>query len=215
MGLSNDLHRTGYHIQEMRIVNKRGKCIAGFGTRALLELTGGRYVTISRSALSRLLVERIKDSTEIILGDEICSLHEREDGVGVQFKHGGERSFDLVAGADGLHSGVRRLVFGPQNRFEKQLGYMVAAFETIGYRARDEDIYVMYSDPGRMVGRVTLRENRTLFLFVFAVDIAAPATLPDVSGQKAMLRERFADRARELPQILDALDDAKGSSGKD
>jgi 2-polyprenyl-6-methoxyphenol hydroxylase-like FAD-dependent oxidoreductase len=206
MGLGDELRRIGYHIHEMRIVNKRGKRLAGLGTRALLELTGGRYVTIARSELSRLLLERIKDSTEIIFGDEIRSLQEREDGVGVQLKHGGERTFDLVVGADGLHSSVRRLVFGSQERFEKPLGYMVAAFETMGYRPRDEDVYVMYGDPGRMVGRVTLRDDRTLFLFVFALDVAALATPPDVSGQKAMLRERFGDRAWELPRILDALD---------
>ena len=205
MGLGNDLHRIGYHIHEMRIVNKRGKRIAGFGTRALLELTGGRYVTIARSALSRLLVERIKDSTEIIFGDEICGLREREDGVEVRLKHGGERTFDLVVGADGLHSRVRRLVFGSQHRFERRLGYLVAAFEAGGYRPRDENVYVMCCDPGRMVGRVTLRDDRTLFLFVFAVDVAALATLPDVAGQKAVLREQFGDRAWELPQILDAL----------
>jgi len=206
MGLLDELHRIGYHIHEMRIVNKRGKRIAGFGTRALLELTGGRYVTIARSALSHLLVERIKDSTEIIFEDEIRSLQEREDRVGVRLKHGGERTFDLVVGADGLHSSVRRMVFGPEECFEKPLGYMVAAFETIGYRPRDEDVYVMYSDPGRMVGRVTLRDDRTLFLFAFAVDVAALATRPDVPGQKAMLRERFGDRAWELQQILGALD---------
>jgi 2-polyprenyl-6-methoxyphenol hydroxylase-like FAD-dependent oxidoreductase len=209
MGLGDELHRIGYHIHEMRIVNKRGKRLTGLGTRALLELTGGRYVTIARSELSRLLLERIKDSTEIIFGDEIRSLQEREDGVRVQLKHGSERTFDLVVGADGLHSSVRQLVFGPQDRFEKPLGLMVAAFETIGYRPRDEDIYVMYGDPGRMVGRVTLRDDRTLFLFVFAVDTAALATLPDGPGQKAMLRERFGDRAWELPQILDALDGTK------
>jgi 2-polyprenyl-6-methoxyphenol hydroxylase-like FAD-dependent oxidoreductase len=206
MGLGDELHRIGYHIHEMRIVNKRGKRIASLGTNALLEMTGGRYVTIARSALSHLLLERIKDSTEIIFGDEISSLQEHEDGVGVQLKRGGERTFDLVVGADGLHSGVRRLAFGPQERFEKPLGYMVAAFETMGYRPRDEGIYVMYGDPGRMVGRVTLRDDRTLFLFVFALDVAALSTPADVFGQKAMLRERFGDRAWELPKILDALD---------
>jgi 2-polyprenyl-6-methoxyphenol hydroxylase-like FAD-dependent oxidoreductase len=210
MGLGSDLHRIGYHIQEMRIVNRRGKRIAGLGTRALLELTGGRYVTIARSALSRLLLESVKDGTEIIFGDEIRSLQEHEDGVVVQLKHGGERTFDLVVGADGLHSCVRQLVFGPQDRFEKPLGFMVAAFEAIGYRPRDEDVYVMYGDPGRMVGRVTLRDDRTLFLFVFAVDTAALSTLPDVPGQKAMLRERFGDRAWELRQILDALEGTNG-----
>ena len=66
MGLEDELNRTGYHIREMRIVNERNKRVAGFGTSVFVELTDGRYVTIARSALSRLLVEKIKDSVEII-----------------------------------------------------------------------------------------------------------------------------------------------------
>jgi 2-polyprenyl-6-methoxyphenol hydroxylase-like FAD-dependent oxidoreductase len=208
MGLRDELNRIGYHIREMRIVNKRGKRVSGFGTRVFLELTGGRYVTIARSALSRLLVEKLRDGAEIIFGDEIRSLRECEDCVEVEFNQGGKRKFDLVVGADGLHSRVRQLIFGPQDRFEKQLGYVVVAFATTGYRPRDEDIYVTYSDPGRMVGRVSLRDDRTLFLFVFAVDTAALRRLPDLSGQKAMLRARFGDKAWECPKILAALDGA-------
>ena len=51
---------------------------------------------------------------------------------------------------------VRSLAFGPQYQFEKRLGYVVAAFEVSGYRPRDEDVYLMYGQPGRMVGRFTL-----------------------------------------------------------
>jgi 2-polyprenyl-6-methoxyphenol hydroxylase-like FAD-dependent oxidoreductase len=62
MGISDELNRVGYHIREMRFVNGLGKRVAGFGKRVFLELTGSRYVTIARSALSRLLFEKIKDS---------------------------------------------------------------------------------------------------------------------------------------------------------
>ena len=108
---------------------RAGKRIAGFGTKVFVELTGGRYVTISRSALSRLLFETLKGGTETIFGDEIVALDERQHYVAVRLKSGGERRFDLVVGADGLHSTVRRLAFGPQDRFEKRLGYVVAVFE--------------------------------------------------------------------------------------
>jgi 2-polyprenyl-6-methoxyphenol hydroxylase-like FAD-dependent oxidoreductase len=208
MGLCDEINRIGYHIREMRIVDDRGNRVTGLGTGVFQELTGGRYVTISRSTLSRLLVEKIKDSTEIIFDDEILSLHDRHDCVEVQLEHGGRRSFDLVVGADGLHSKVRRLVFGPQDRVEKQLGYLVAAFETTGYLPRDEDAYVTYSAPGRMVGRVSLRDDRTLFLFVFTAEAAPRDTLSDLSGQKAMLHARFGDNVWECPKILDALDRA-------
>jgi 2-polyprenyl-6-methoxyphenol hydroxylase-like FAD-dependent oxidoreductase len=133
MGLARDIDRVGYHMREMRIVDDRGKRVAGFGTKVFRELTGGRFVTLGRSELSRLLFEKIKGTTEVIFGDEIVGLQERAHGMQVQFKHAGARPFDLVIGADGLHSRVRGLVFGSQGQFEKQLGYLVAAFEAHGY----------------------------------------------------------------------------------
>ena len=127
----------------------------------------------------------------------------------VRFKHGKERSFDLVIGADGLHSGVRRLVFGSEDLFEKQLGYAVAAFEVHGYRPRDEDVYVIHSGPGRMLGRFALHDDRTLFLFVFSTGTARSPTIADLPAQKAMLRKTFGIGKWECARILGELDRAQ------
>jgi len=203
MGLIEQINRAGYHVKELRIVDDTGRRRAGFGTAVFNELTGGRYVTLPRSELSRLLLGRIMDCAECIFGDEITALREETDGVQVRLKHAGERRFDLVIGADGLHSGVRRLAFGPSAPFEKHLGYVVAAFEARSYRPRDEDVYLMYGQPGRMVGRFTLHDDSTLFLFVFA---AAEASLPArLDEQKALLREVYARCGWECPKILTAL----------
>ena len=204
MGLATDIDRMGYHMRELRIVDDRGERVTGFGTKVFNELSGGRFVTLGRSDLSRLLFEKIKDTTEIIFGTEIVDLQEHADSVQVKFNTGDERRFDLVIGADGLHSNVRRLVFGPEDRFEKQLGYLVAAFEVRGYRPRDEDVYVIYSEPGRMLGRFALHADRTLFLFVFAADVDPLPAVLDL--QKAMLRERFGDGKWECSRILGELD---------
>lgn len=204
MGLIGEINRIGYHVQEMRIVGDGGQRLAGFGTKVFSELTGGRYSTLQRSDLSRMLFERIKGRTEIIFGDEIVELEEQRDNVRVELKQAGQRRFDMVIGADGLHSVVRRLAFGPQSRFEKHLGYLVAAFEVGGYRPRDKDVYLLYGQPGRMVGRFTLRDDRTLFLFVFATDRTyLHVTL---GQQKAMLRDVYSSGAWECPKILDELD---------
>ena len=132
MGMTGDIDRVGYHMREMRIVDDRGGRVAGFGTSVFRELTGGRFVSLGRSDLSRLLFDKIKDATEVIFDDEIADLEQRGDCVWTRFKRAGERQFDLVIGADGLHSVVRKLVFGSQERFEKRLGYAVAAFEVRG-----------------------------------------------------------------------------------
>lgn len=206
MGLAADIHRVGYRIREMRIVDSRGRRVTGFGTDVFEELSGGRYVTLGRSDLSRLLFDKIENTTEVIFGDEIVALQDHDDCVRVRFRHAAERRFDLVIGADGLHSQVRQLVFGPRQRSERALGYMVAAFEVQSYRPRDEDIYMIFSAPGRMVGRVALHDDRTLFLFVFANDIEGASAPLDVPAQKALLHSMFGDGLWECPRILDELD---------
>jgi 2-polyprenyl-6-methoxyphenol hydroxylase-like FAD-dependent oxidoreductase len=210
MGLADELERVGYSMRELRIVDARRQRVAGFGTRVFRELTGGRFVTLARSDLSRLLFEAARGKTEILFGDEIAALESRTDCVEVQFERAGARSFDLVVGADGLHSNVRRLAFGPQHQFEKDLGYVVAAFEARGYRPRDENVYVIYSAPGRMIGRLALRDDRTLFLFVFARSggpMPPPAT--DLAAEKAMLRKNYGAEEWECGQILERLDGAQ------
>ena len=77
------------------------------------------------------------------------------------------RDFDLVIGADGLHSNVRRLTFGTAPHVEHYLGCLVAAYVVDGYRPRDELVYVTHSQPGSAVARFSLRGDRTMFLFVF------------------------------------------------
>jgi 2-polyprenyl-6-methoxyphenol hydroxylase-like FAD-dependent oxidoreductase len=203
MGLLPYIARVGYHTRELRIVDDGGR-LSGFGVQVFRELTDGRYITLGRSDLSKLIYDRISGSCEIVFGDSIAGLREAGAEVHVQFEHGGERRFDLVIGADGLHSRVRKLVFGPQDRYEKDLGYRVAAFETAGYRPRDELVYILHSAPGRQVGRFALHDDRTLFLFIFASE-GGPEQ-HEVAAQKATLRKVFEGDGWELPRILAALD---------
>ena len=206
MGLLPDLKRVGYYVQELRFVDDRGKRVGGFDVEVFRKLTRGRYVTLQRSDLARLIYSQIEGGCETIFGDSIAGIDETPDGVDVRFEHAPPRRFDLVVGADGLHSRVRSLVFGPQDQFETYLGYMVAAFEADGYRPRDEDVFISYSLPGKQIGRFTMRGDRMLFLFVFATQ---PGGWPDARGidaQKAILHEEFGKGGWECSKILNALD---------
>lgn len=206
MGLLEDIKRVGYRMRELRMVDGAGKRIAGFGTAVFDELTGGRYITLGRSDLSRLMFDKIRDSSEVMFGDEIAGLQNQTECVDVEFKNGVRRSFDLVIGADGLHSAVRRLAFGSQDRFEKGLGYIVAAFEVRGYRPRDEEVYVVHGEPSRQLARFALHNDRTLFLFIFAAQPGTPIEGLSLHAQKAVLRKQFAADEWESAAILDELD---------
>jgi 2-polyprenyl-6-methoxyphenol hydroxylase-like FAD-dependent oxidoreductase len=208
MGLAADIQRAGYKASELRVVDDKGDRVAGFNAGVFQDLTGGRYTTVARSELSRLLFEKVRGASEIIFDDQVAAIHEGAEGVTVEFERAPARRFNLVVGADGLHSNVRRLAFGPYSRFEVRLGYIVAAFEASGYRPRDENAYVMHNRPGCMVGRFALHDDQTLFLLIFADDSVVQPHELQLSEQKALLRRIYGDGRWECPSILRHLGEA-------
>jgi 2-polyprenyl-6-methoxyphenol hydroxylase-like FAD-dependent oxidoreductase len=105
-----------------------------------------------------------------------------------------------------LHSRVRQIVFGPESRFETKLGYHVAAFQVGGYRPRDELVYISHTRPGRQISRFSMRDDQTLFLFVFGGD-ASDGQLPTTDRErKRILGNVFGGMGWETPKILAAME---------
>lgn len=204
MGIEDEVLQRGYQVRTVRGVRADGRTIAGVDVGAFQDAVDGRYTSIARSDLAATIVAAIADDVEMIFGDSITGIEEHRDGVTVGFGHHPTRDFDLVLGADGLHSTVRGLVF-PQPDPEYYLGCVVAAFTAEGYRPRDDLTYVLFNVPGAQVGRFALRDDRTLFLFV----LGAPRTdvLGDGDATRALLRDRFGDAGWECRAILARLDD--------
>lgn len=207
MGIAPEVLRRGLRLAELRQVDDAGRVISAFDPELFVRGTSGRYVSIARSELATTIYDALDGRVETIFGDTVRALDDDGDRVRVTFDGGTARDFDLVIGADGLHSQVRRLVFGPQERFEKTLGITVAAFEIEGYRPRDELVAVMYTQVGYQVTRVSLRDDVTMFLFTFLDDGAVANQ--DAAGQRAALRARLAGAKWEIPAILERMDDAK------
>jgi 2-polyprenyl-6-methoxyphenol hydroxylase-like FAD-dependent oxidoreductase len=206
MELLPEIRRKGYMVREVRIVDRTGKRIAGFPAKAVARIAQGRFVSLARGDLAVTIFDAIEGKVESIFDDSVARIEQTAESVRVAFESGTVRDFDLVIGADGLHSRVRGLVFGSQSQFEKYLGYKVAAFEVQGYRPRDELVYVMYTEVGQQVGRFAMRGDRSMFMFIFADQELDGTAIGDVQGQKALLRKRFGNSGWECPQILDALD---------
>lgn len=210
MGLVPEIIKRGYQVREVRFVDSGSRTNGGFPVKVLGHLTNGRLTSLQRSDLAAAIYGAVEGRLETIFGDSIAGIEERGDKVHVTFEHAAPRAFDLVVGADGLHSRVRELVFGPEERFEKDLGYRVAAFEVEGYAPRDELVYLSHTAPGRQVSRFSMREDKTLFLFVFRDDYARAALPGDDEARKAALNRVFGDMGWECPQILAAMRDVEG-----
>ena len=204
MGLLPEISRKGYMVQEVRVGSRSGRRVAGFPADAFSRMTHGRFVSLPRGEVAASIFGKIEGKVEIIFGDSVDRVEQTEGGVKVTLERGVVREFDLVVGADGLHSRVRELAFGEESRFEKYLGYKVAAFEVKGYRPRDELVYVMYTQVDQQSVRFAMRDDRTMFLFTLKDEDVTGAD--NIQAQKALLRKRFATSGWECPQILDALD---------
>ena len=210
MDLLPDLKVSGYDVKEVRFVDDRGRRVGGFDVQLFRSLTNGRYLSLPRGDLAKLLHGKIKGRCEMIFDDTITDVEQDESGVNVSFQHTKPRRFDLLIGAGGLHSVVRKLVFGPEERFRRFLGYAAAAFEVKGYRPRDEGVYVTYGTPGKQVARFAMREDHTVFLLVFTTDQPPGAEPFDHESYRRVLREQFDQEGWECPHILAALDSSNG-----
>jgi 2-polyprenyl-6-methoxyphenol hydroxylase-like FAD-dependent oxidoreductase len=206
MGILPEVCQAGYLVREVRMVDERGRKVGGFSTNVIRQLSGDRFTSLPRGDLAAIAYRAIEDRIETIFGDSISSLDEYETGVHVAFEHAAPRDFDLVVGADGLHSNVRRLAFGPESQFEKQLGYHVAAFGVQGYRPRDELAYICFTKPGLQVARFALRDDQTMFLFIFVDDQMNGPEPQEAAGRKTVLHRIFDDAGWECRQILQAMD---------
>lgn len=165
-------------------------------------------MSLPRGDLAYRLYELIAGDVETIVGDSIATVRENGTGIDVSFERTATRRFDLLGAADGLHSNVRRLVFGDASRFEKYLGYYTAAFSADGYPHRNEGAHVSFALPGRQIARYALRDGRSAFFFVSARDEPLEIDHHDAEAQRQLLRQRFTDAGWECDEILEAMDSA-------
>lgn len=207
MGILPEVLANGYQVRELRVVDANSRRLAGFPVDVFFQLTNGRYTSIPRSELAASIFRKTQNQVQTIFDETVTSIEQSTRDVRVTFQSGAVEAFDLVIGADGLHSQIRELTFGPEQKFEKFLGFKVAAVQVERYQPRDELVYVLFTEVGRQVGRFTMRDNRTLFLFTFADD--NPELPSTVQEQKQQLHRRFANSGWECPRILDMLDAAE------
>ncbi len=205
MGILPSLLELEYQVDELRMVDRHGRTRGGYPTRVLQQLAKGRIASLSRADIAATIYGLLNSQVETLFGDSITRIEQDRKKIRVGFECAPERELDLVIGADGLHSGIRQIAFGPDTNFEYPMGCHVATFEVVGYRPRDEKLYVAHTAPGRYIARFPMRDDKTLF-FMLLRDEYLPGSVPaGGSERKAALTSAFSDMGWECPAILSSL----------
>src|SRR4051812_34167924 len=113
-------------IHRLRMLGDDGVAKADVSVDAIRHIMGNESASLRRGDEVNTIFETIDDTTEVIFDHSISALDQDSEGVHVTFERNPPRTFDLVVGADGLHSTVRGLVFGSEWRCEHYLGCKVA-----------------------------------------------------------------------------------------
>jgi len=202
MGVLDDVRARQTARTDWRMVDAHDR------VRAVIpgEFIGGD-LEILRGDLAAVLHEHTAHDAEYVFGDEIVGTTETSHGVQVAFAHRPTERFDLVIGADGVHSAVRRLAFGPEEQFVQHLGHYYAVTDAAapldGLETRRPDgraVAYGYNEPGRLA---LLGGQKAPSLFVFRAR-HPDYDRHDVASQRAFLEAAFAGAGWRVPAALDA-----------
>ena len=192
LGVLSRLQDAATRVRELIFVDDDGQRVASMRTRQ-----SDREVEVPRADLSAILIEAGRGDAEFLFDEMINELHPDDGGVEVIFDRAAPRRFDLVVGADGIYSGVRRLAFGPEADFVEPLGMYVAT-ATLGVPLERDDLVIMHNEPGTAVA-LHPGTGVSGVAFMFRSEVRIDHRDPDARRQ--LLQQVYANvgwRAQEL-----------------
>jgi 2-polyprenyl-6-methoxyphenol hydroxylase-like FAD-dependent oxidoreductase len=173
-----------------------------------MALSSGRLdsddVEVLREDLAGLLFSHTQRDVEYLFDDSIAALEEFDAGVRIAFERAAPRTFDLVVGADGLHSTVRRLAFGSEDAFLHHLGAYVGVFTAANFLDLDEWQVWMRAE-GVGYGIYSARGNTEMRVNLGFESPPIAYDRRDLDAQRKLLEDRLADAGWETPRLLDAM----------
>ena len=206
MGVADALRAARHMPRRLVYVDGDGRERFALGGPALDRLVGERWFNLLRGDIERALYERVRGEVEVRFGASVESLEEEQDGVAVRLGDSAQIGCDLVVGADGLHSQVRALRFGPEGQFVRPLGARVAAFLLDRAEFPDAEPGTSYSltEVGRAATLASVDEDRLVAFFIWRTD-----GRPRLGTVDEELRRAFAGAGWRAPAILDLLRTAR------
>ena len=177
--------------------------------RRMVAGISGRHVEIMRGELATILHQATRSDAQYLFEDSISTIVEEPDGIAVTFERAPADRFDLVIGADGLHSIVRRLVFGPEDQFRRFLGGYLAGAALPNYLGLHGRM-VVWNAPGRLAAIYPVHRTamaRGGFLFRRREEFSLDHR--DIEGQKQVLHQIYGGDGWQVPRLLAEMDAAE------
>jgi 2-polyprenyl-6-methoxyphenol hydroxylase-like FAD-dependent oxidoreductase len=183
-------------VRELIFVDDVGRRVASMRTRRSKD----REVEVPRADLSSILIDAGRSDAEFLFDDMITQLNPDGGGVDVIFDRVTPRRFDLVVGADGIHSGVRRLIFGPEADFAQHLGMYVAT-ANLGLPLERDDTVIMHNEPGTAVA---LHPGTGSSGVAFMFRTAAQIDHRNAEAAQQLLKKTYRNVGWRTPELLSA-----------
>ncbi len=187
-----------YPIRELAFVDRTGRRRARLDVAKFRKLLHHRYFPLMRGDLESVIYEAVKDQVPIRFKTSIDQLEVEPDGVRVGLSDGSRETFDLVIGAGGIHSNVRRLLWGDESQFHHFLGFYVAA-SVIESFFDQPDVFVGHFEPNVQATVYSVGEGRLSTFFAFR---SAPLKVHGREQQLAVLDAVLGRLGWVVPQLL-------------
>ncbi|WP_369354569.1 FAD-dependent monooxygenase [Streptomyces sp. cg2] len=199
MGIMPRLRAAGTEVTEVNFVDDFGRRVGRIPTQA----RRGDSVELPRFDLATILFEAAREEAEFLFGDSMAALHQDAGGVDVAFEKAPPRRFDLVIGADGLHSRTRQLAFGPEAAFVRHRGVWVATMPVDDLNL-DRHTVLLHNAPGRAVALHPCR-GKAMAAFLYRGPGDASFDHRDTADHKRRLIDAYSGAGWCVPELLQRM----------
>jgi 2-polyprenyl-6-methoxyphenol hydroxylase-like FAD-dependent oxidoreductase len=211
MGILSEIEGIHYQIPRLAFLGSSGKEKFSLGYATLRKnLFGDRHFNFMRGDLERLLYSKIEDRVEVRLGTGVAAFEQDGARIGVRLTDGSTDTFDLLVGADGMHSRIRKLAFGPDDSFERPLGYYTAAFIVEDPKMHEGvgDALYTLTVPGRQVAVYPIGGDRLATFFIHKAEHRLYELSPETVREE--LHRAYGGMGWIVPELLEKCPEGGG-----